>query len=358
MMNGEHAGRRVLVTGGAGFLGTNICDALAAGGHDVIIFDNFLRPRVGENAEWLRRQHPTRITIIKGDMRDQDAVRASVRSADVVIHLAAQVAVTTSVTDPIGDFEINARGTLNLLEAVAEHCPAAPVLFASTNKVYGKLVADKGFHRVGERYVPRREELSRGFGEETPLSFYSPYGCSKGVADQYVLDYARVFGLRTCVFRMSCLYGPHQYGTEDQGWVAHFLISAALGRPLSIYGDGYQVRDVLYADDAVRAYLWALDNIDAVSGRVFNLGGGAENALSLRELVRRVREMNGRAPLVSYHPWRPGDQLWYVSDTTAFSQISGWRPQVDVSQGLAKLGLWVTQAFPADDDPDQRKLAS
>jgi CDP-paratose 2-epimerase len=348
----------VLVTGGAGFLGTNICDALAARGEDVVIFDNFSRPRVTENGDWLHARHHGRIHIIKGDIRDQNAINDAVKGASAVIHLAAQVAVTTSVADPIGDFEINARGTLNLLDALARHRPTAPVLFASTNKVYGKLIADEAFQRSGERYVPRDGAQASGFSEATPLSFYSPYGCSKGVADQYVIDYSRVFGLRTCVFRMSCLYGPHQYGTEDQGWVAHFLIAAASGRPIAIYGDGYQVRDVLYVDDAVRAYLLALDNIDTLSGRAFNLGGGPQNALSLRELLRRIREMDGRAPVVSYHPWRPGDQLWYVSDISAFSHDAGWRPETGVTEGLAKLSSWVAQAFADESPAQERKLAS
>lgn len=348
----------VLVTGGAGFLGTNLCDALAKQGHQVLVFDNFSRPRVSENSDWLRQTHPSRVQILKGDIRDQGAVREAVSGASGVIHLAAQVAVTTSVADPIEDFEINARGTLNLLEAVAKRRAEAPVLFASTNKVYGKLVPDRGFQRAGDRYVPRDGNRARGFDETTPLSFYSPYGCSKGVADQYVIDYARVFGLRTCVFRMSCLYGPHQYGTEDQGWVAHFLISAALGRPIAIFGDGYQVRDVLYVEDAVRAYLLALHNIDQVSGRAFNLGGGAGNALSLRELIRHIREMNGWAPIVSYHPWRPGDQLWYVSDTSEFGRIAGWRAEVGILDGLAKLSSWVAQAFGEEPSVRERKRAS
>jgi CDP-paratose 2-epimerase len=247
---------------------------------------------------------------------------------------------------------------LNLLEAVAHQAPDAPVLFASTNKVYGKLIGDDGFRRAGERYVPLDSRQASGFSEATPLSFYSPYGCSKGVADQYAIDYARVFGLKTCVFRMSCLYGPHQYGNEDQGWVAHFLISALLNRPISIYGDGYQVRDVLYVDDAVAAYLLALDNIDMVAGSAFNLGGGPANALSLRELLRQLKDISGRNPLVSYHPWRPGDQRWYVSDTTAISQALGWNPNVNVDAGLHRLADWVREAFAEAPAAQARKLAS
>jgi CDP-paratose 2-epimerase len=356
-MSGTSEGH-VLVTGGAGFLGTNICDALASRGRRVLVYDNLSRPRVGENAAWLRSKHPRNVKFVAGDVRDETDVREAVKGAAGVIHLAAQVAVTTSVIRPIEDFEINARGTLNLLEAVAHHAPDAPVLFASTNKVYGKLIGDDGFRRAGERYVPLDSRQASGFSESTPLSFYSPYGCSKGVADQYAIDYARVFGLKTCVFRMSCLYGPHQYGNEDQGWVAHFLISALLNRPISIYGDGYQVRDVLYVDDAVAAYLLALDNIDRVAGSAFNLGGGPGNALSLRELLRQLKDISGRNPLVSYHPWRPGDQRWYVSDTTAISQALGWNPKVNADAGLHRLADWVREAFAEAPAAQARKLAS
>jgi CDP-paratose 2-epimerase len=241
---------------------------------------------------------------------------------------------------------------------VAQHSPHAPVLFASTNKVYGKLIGDDGFRRSGEHYAPLDSQLAAGFSESTPLSFYSPYGCSKGVADQYMIDYARIFDLKTCVFRMSCLYGPHQYGNEDQGWLAHFLISAVLDRPIAIYGDGYQVRDALYVDDAVAAYLLALDNIEVVAGKAFNLGGGRANALSLRELLRHLRDMTGRMPVVSYHPWRPGDQRWYVSDTAAIATALGWRARVDVRSGLTKLLEWVKQAFSGTAAAEARKLAS
>jgi CDP-paratose 2-epimerase len=351
-------GRYVLVTGGAGFLGTNICDALVGRGCSVVVFDNLSRPRVNENADWLRIRHSRHLRVIQGDVRDPGALAAAIKGAAAVIHLAAQVAVTKSIVQPIEDFEINARGTLNVLEAVAQNNPQAPVLFASTNKVYGKLIGDNGFKVSGERYVPADSNLASGFSEKTPLSFYSPYGCSKGVADQYVIDYARIFGLRTCVFRMSCLYGPHQYGNEDQGWLAHFLISAALQRPIAIYGDGYQVRDVLFVDDAVAAYLLALDNIDSVSGRAFNLGGGPANAISLRELLRHLKDMTGRAPALSYHPWRPGDQRWYVSDTTRLSQGLSWQARVSVDSGLRRLTAWVAEAFTQNPAAQARKLAS
>ena len=335
----------VLITGGSGFLGTNIADRLAARGEEVVVFDNLSRPRVRENLAWLSAKHPGKINAAVADVRDPEALAEAVRGARAVIHLAAQVAVTTSVLDPVEDFEINARGTLNVLEAVRRVAPAAPVLFASTNKVYGKLLADSEFCRAGTRYAPRDRSIAAGFAEDTPLSLYSPYGCSKGAADQYVLDYARIFGLKTAVLRMSCLYGPHQYGSEDQGWVAHFLIRAHKGEPIAIYGDGYQIRDVLYVDDAVRAYLLCLDRIEAVSGRAFNLGGGPHNTLSLNELLARIEKMEGEKPQVTLHDWRPGDQLWYVSSTDAFTAATGWRAEVGVDEGLGKLHAWIADRF-------------
>ena len=349
---------RVVITGGAGFLGSNIADALAARGDDVLVFDSLVRPRVEENLAWLRERHPQRVQAMLADIRDAARLREALRGAKAIVHLAAQVAVTTSVADPLEDFEVNARGTLNVLEAVRAVAPEAPVLFASTNKVYGKLMPHEAMVRQGERYAPGDPALAGGLNETTPLSFYSPYGCSKGVADQYVLDYARVFGLRSAVFRMSCLYGPRQFGTEDQGWVAHFLISALTGRPLTIYGDGYQVRDVLYVDDAVNAYLLGIDGADRVAGRAFNLGGGPANTLSLRELLRLCEEITGKAPPVSFDGWRPGDQPWYVSDTTALEKAAGWRAEVKVRDGLERLSAWLADAFvPATPARKERELA-
>lgn len=335
---------RIVVTGGAGFLGSNVVDRLAASGQHVLVVDNLSRPRVEENLAWLRERHPRRLGIALADVRDPDAVAESVRGARAVIHLAAQVAVTTSVVDPVTDFEINARGTLNVLEALRRAAPQAPLLFASTNKVYGKFLHLGGVKAQGERYVPTSRKLHNGVSETMPLDLYSPYGCSKGVADQYVLDYARVYGLKTVVFRMSCLYGPRQFGNEDQGWVAHFLISALSGSPITIYGDGRQVRDVLYVDDAVAAYVSALERIGSVAGRVFNLGGGPSNTLSLRELLRDLKACTGLAADVRYGDWRPGDQPWYVSDTSAFSHAAGWRPQVGTQEGLRRLADWLAVA--------------
>ena len=348
---------RVVITGGAGFLGSNIADALATRGQDVLVLDSLTRPRVEENLAWLRERHPQRVQAMRADIRDAERLREALRGSKAVVHLAAQVAVTTSVADPLDDFEVNARGTLNVLEAVRAVAPEAPVLFASTNKVYGKLMPLEAMVQHGERYAPSDPAFADGLDEATPLSFYSPYGCSKGVADQYVLDYARVFGLRTAVFRMSCLYGPRQFGTEDQGWVAHFLISALTGQPITIYGDGYQVRDVLYVDDAVNAYLLGIDRIDAMAGRAFNLGGGPNNTLSLRELLGVVEEITGKTPRVSFDQWRPGDQPWYVSNTDALSTAAGWRAEVSVRDGLERLSAWLAAAFAAAPLKKERELA-
>jgi CDP-paratose 2-epimerase len=351
------ANPRIVVTGGAGFLGSNIVDALAARGEDVLVFDSLARPRVDENLAWLRQRHPARVQVCYADIRDPARLREAFRGAKAVIHLAAQVAVTTSVADPLDDFDINARGTLNVLEAVRAVAPEAAVLFASTNKVYGKLMPVDAMTKAGERYQPADPALASGLGETTPLSFYSPYGCSKGVADQYVLDYSRVYGLRSTVFRMSCLYGPRQFGTEDQGWVAHFLISALAGRPITVYGDGYQVRDVLYVDDAVRAYLLAIGSIDALTGRAFNLGGGPANTLSLRELLRFIERIVGRRPEVHFDAWRPGDQPWYVSNTAALTEACGWRPELGVREGLERLAAWLATAVAAAPAGRERELA-
>jgi CDP-paratose 2-epimerase len=333
--------RPILITGGAGFLGSNIADRLAAEGRPVTVFDSLSRPGVKANLDWLKERHGELITPIIADVRDASTLRDAVRGTAAVIHLAAQVAVTTSLEDPLQDFEINARGTLNLLEALRALSEPPPLLFASTNKVYGKLLVNADLDRQPTRYEPRDPVLRGGCDEATALDLHSPYGCSKGTADQYVIDYARVFGLRTVVFRMSCLYGPRQFGTEDQGWIAHFLIAAMNGQPITIYGDGRQVRDALFVADAVEAYLVALQGIDALAGRAFNLGGGPQHTLSLLEMLRRVERLVGGHAEVRFAPWRPGDQPWYVSDTTAFEVATGWRARVDLDTGLRCLGNWL-----------------
>ena len=335
--------RPVLITGGAGFVATNVAHRVLQSGRPVILFDNLSRAGVEQNVDWLREVHGALVRFQHGDVRDRDVLQRVVRQAGQVFHFAAQVAVTTSLVDPFHDFEVNARGTLNLLEAVRA-CEEPPsVLFTSTNKVYGDL-EDIGLQKAASRYEPADAALRRdGISEARCLEFHSPYGCSKGVAEQYVLDYSRTFGLRTVVFRMSCIYGPHQFGTEDQGWVAHFLIAAMKGQPLTIYGDGLQVRDILFVEDLAEAMLLAQANIDRLSGQAFNIGGGPANTTSLVELLDLMGELMGERPLTDMEPWRPADQRYYVSDTRKFQRATGWRPRTSVREGVSRLHAWLLE---------------
>jgi CDP-paratose 2-epimerase len=331
----------VLITGGCGFIGCNLADRLAAQGISVLLLDNLARAGVRENAQWLKSNHGEVVKIAVGDVRDRITVIDAVRDASAVLHLAAQVAVTSSVETPLDDFEINARGTMNVLEAVRLHNPSAPVIFASTNKVYGRLIEETAIERVGHRYAPSDFRFAAGITETAPLDFYSPYGCSKGTADQYVHDYARVFGLRTAVMRMSCIYGPRQFGNEDQGWIAHFMLCALRGQPLTIYGDGYQVRDALFVSDAVEAWIAVLRHIDVARGRVFNLGGGIDNSVSLLELIDLIRALTGHEIHRDFADWRPGDQPWYVTDIGALASTVGWKPKTRLEDGLNSLRNWL-----------------
>ena len=330
-------GRAVLVTGGAGFIGCNIADHLASQGHDVIVYDALTRAGVESNLSWLEARHGARITRMIADVRDQSRLTEAVSRAKVVFHMAAQVAVTTSLVDPREDFEINLLGTLNLLEAMRRHAPDAPLIFASTNKVYGDL-GDLGFALHGDAYEPTDPAIrANGIGESRSLDFHTPYGCSKGAADQYVLDYARNFGLRTVVMRMSCIYGQRQMGTEDQGWVAHFLIRALTDTPILIFGDGHQVRDILDVSDAVAAYAAAWARIDDVQGQAFNLGGGPANAVSLRIFLDHVRDLVGRDLDVTYLDWRAGDQRYFVADTRAARAALGLGERMPWRVGVGRL---------------------
>ena len=331
----------ILITGGAGFIGSNLADRLASEGCDVIVFDALARRGVERNLAWLKARHPQRVTNIVADIRDDKAVAEAVRDARAVFHFAAQVAVTTSLADPVEDFQVNIGGAVNLLEAVRRRGRRTPVIFASTNKVYGDL-SDIPLEIVDDAYQPKDPVVRlRGVGETRPLDFHTPYGCSKGAADQYVLDYARSFGLPTCVLRMSCIYGPRQMGSEDQGWVAHFLIRALAGKPISIYGDGRQVRDILNVADAVRAYVGAWRRIDAVQGRAFNLGGGPANAVSLRQLIRHIEFLLDRDVDLAFADWRAGDQRYYVSDAGAVRGALRLPAPIDWRAGVAELAEWL-----------------
>jgi CDP-paratose 2-epimerase len=333
-----------LVLGGAGFIGTNLADRLMQDGRDVIVFDDLSRRGAQANLSWLLDRHPDRLTVWIGDIRDPKALAEVVQRATEVYHFAAQVAVTSSLDDPFLDFEINARGTLNVLEALRRLDDPPPLLFTSTNKVYGAL-DDIELTAVDGRYAPADPETrERGVDERRPLDFHSPYGCSKGTADQYVRDYARCFGLRTVVFRMSCIYGPHQHGNEDQGWVAHLMMRARAGATVTIFGDGLQVRDVLYVDDLVSALQLAMRNSGALAGRVFNIGGGPANTLSVLELITVLRD-GARSPVrIQHDQARVGDQRYYVSDTRAFTHATGWQPGTTVTEGLARLDAWIAEA--------------
>lgn len=331
---------RALVTGGVGFIGTNLVDRLLRDGQEVVLFDNISRKGVQENLNWLGRQHSDRVHFVKGDVRDLSAIEKVMRGVDVVFHLAAQVAVTTSVAAPQEDFSINAQGTLNVLETARLQKPMPVVLYTSTNKVYGGLE----HLRVVER--PTRyefESLSHGVPETCPLDFHSPYGCSKGTADQYVHDYHRIYGLPTIVFRMSCIYGPHQFGNEDQGWVAHFALTGMRGGHLTIFGDGKQVRDLLYVEDLVELMVLVCSNVERASGQIFNVGGGPENTISIwAELREPLQEILGTLPIVKYDEFRPGDQRIYVSDIRKAREGVGWMPRVRIVEGLRRMvEAWV-----------------
>jgi CDP-paratose 2-epimerase len=332
--------RPILITGGAGFIGSNLADRFAGEGREVIIFDTLARPGVERNLSWLKDRHGERVTSVIADIRDEDEVVRAAREAGAIFHFAAQVAVTTSLADPREDFEVNIRGTVNLLDAVRLRADKVPVIFASTNKVYGDLI-DLPFETADDRHVPAGPVARTGIDERRPLDFHTPYGCSKGAADQYVLDYARSFGVPSAVFRMSCIYGQRQMGTEDQGWVAHFLIRALEGKPITLYGDGRQVRDILDVRDAVDAYVRALRHIDDIQGRAFNLGGGPENAVSLLQLIGEIRAIAGREVPLSFEDWRQGDQRWYVSDTRAAQSALDLPRPIHWREGVADLAHWL-----------------
>jgi CDP-paratose 2-epimerase len=331
---------RYLVIGGAGFIGINAASSWAQRGQEVAILDNFSRRGTEENLEWLRCVQPS-VRVVRADIRtDQNVLNAEAGQCDVLVHLAAQVAVTTSISDPRLDFEVNAQGTFNVLEA-ARRAPHPPVvLFSSTNKVYGGM-EDEQVAEGGGRH--RFERLSCGVSEEQPLDFHSPYGCSKGAADQYVRDYARIYGLRSVVFRQSCIYGPHQFGIEDQGWVAWFALRSLLGQPITIYGDGKQVRDVLHVDDLIAAFDRAVTRIDRVSGHIYNIGGGPANTLSLLELVGLLEGLNGTSMNYSFADWRSGDQRVYISNIRRAGDELGWRPKIDPPAGVARMRAWMVE---------------
>jgi CDP-paratose 2-epimerase len=331
---------KAIITGGAGFIGSNAASRYLTRGDEVVVIDNLSRQGGEKNLEWLKPQG--RLTFVQADIRNADEMNRvfdSHRDADVIVHLAGQVAVTTSVEDPRGDFEANATGTLNVLEAARLAEIKAPILFSSTNKVYGGMEG-VGVAAHNGRYA--YAALPNGVDEDQNLDFHSPYGCSKGAADQYVRDYSRIYGMKTVVFRQSCIYGYRQLGVEDQGWVAWFTIAAVLGKPITIYGDGKQVRDILFIEDLLDAYDAALRNINRTSGKVYNIGGGPQNVMSVREVLEFLDRKQNRQVPFNVADWRPGDQRVYVSNIAKARTDLGWEPKIDSAQGLDLLYEWVT----------------
>ncbi len=332
---------KYVITGGCGFIGSNAASRCIRAGHDVVVIDDLSRRGVEKNLAWLRSQGA--FELERCDVRDASATEQLFRKhrdAGRVLHLAAQVAVTTSVADPRSDFEINALGTLNVLEAVRRAGIRAPIIYSSTNKVYGEMLDMRIVEKQG-RYA--YADTPQGISEEQPLDFHSPYGCSKGCADQYMIDYHRIYGLSTIVFRQSCIYGYRQFGAEDQGWLAWFMIATQLGHALTIYGDGMQTRDVLFVDDLLDAYEAAFAAGSSAWGKAYNIGGGPGNVLSLLELVRFIEERSARKLSYKMADWRPGDQKSFVSDIRRAKTELGWSPKIGTRQGLDSLYDWVGQ---------------
>ncbi|MCX6018298.1 MAG: GDP-mannose 4,6-dehydratase [Chloroflexi bacterium] len=334
----------LVITGGAGFIGSNAAAYYLSRGAAVTIYDNLSRPRTQYNLDWLRsRPGAENLRCITGDVRDADAVRTAIEHAqpDLVLHLAAQTAVTTSLRNPREDFEINALGTFHVLEAVRSLSTPPALFYASTNKVYGSM-EDVALVEEAQRYHFR--DFPAGIDESRPLDFHSPYGCSKGAGDQYVHDYARIYGLRTVVFRQSTIYGLRQFGVEDQGWLAHFIIAAVLGRPIKIYGNGKQVRDMLHVTDLVAAYDAAWHNLDRAAGEVFNIGGGIDNTIAIwTETAPLLEELAGHPLPVTHGDWRPGDQPCFVSNNAKLAARLGWKPTVSLPTGIRQLWAWVSE---------------
>ncbi|MBI2617172.1 SDR family NAD(P)-dependent oxidoreductase [Candidatus Gottesmanbacteria bacterium] len=330
--------KSILITGGAGFIGSNLTYYFLKKGAEVTIFDNFKRLGTRANLAWLKESDP-KINVIEADIRDKNDVSKAVKGKDIIFHLAAQVAVTTSVTDPETDFEINARGTFNLLEEVRLLSKKPIIIFASTNKVYGGM-EDIRIQETKTRYQYR--DYPQGISETMCLDFHSPYGCSKGAADQYMRDYFRIYNIPTVVFRQSCIYGPRQFGVEDQGWIAWFIIALTMGKQITVYGDGKQVRDVLYIDDLVRLFELAVDNIEKVKGEIVNVGGGYKNTLAVwTEFGPLLEKLFDRSIEVKWADWRPGDQKVYVSNISKVEKMLGWSPQISVQKGVAMLYNWI-----------------
>ncbi|HXF86526.1 MAG TPA: GDP-mannose 4,6-dehydratase [Anaerolineales bacterium] len=334
--------RHYLITGGAGFIGSNYARRLLQRNEQVTIFDNLSRAGAPRNVAWLKEQFgDDAFRLIVGDVRSAEAMLHAAKDADVIVHLAGQVAVTTSITNPREDFEANALGTFNALEAARLSGRDPIFIYASTNKVYGGM---ENVALVEEPTRWRYRDLIHGCPETQPLDFHSPYGVSKGTGDQYTRDYARIYGLRSVVFRQSCIYGPRQFGIEDQGWVAWFIIAAVTGRPITIYGDGKQVRDVLFIEDLLDAYDAAIEKIDLAKGQIYNMGGGPANVMSVwAEFGPLLERLLGKKIEVARGDWRPGDQRVFYADIRKAERELGWKPKVSVEEGIEMLFNWVKE---------------
>lgn len=334
--------KNYLITGGAGFIGSNYVHRLLSRGERVTIYDNLSRAGAPRNLDWLKQAFGDgAFNVIAADVRDAAQLTEAARGSDVIVHLAGQVAVTTSVVNPREDFEANALGTFNALEAARLSGRNPIFIYASTNKVYGGM---EDVEVVEDATRWRYRDLPHGCPETQPLDFHSPYGCSKGTGDQYVRDYHRIYGLPTVVFRQSCIYGTRQFGIEDQGWVAWFIIAAVMGRPITIYGDGKQIRDLLYVDDLLNAYDLAIEKIDAAAGQVYNLGGGPANTLAIwTEFGPLLEKLTGRPIPIGRGDWRPGDQKVFVADIRKAARELGWTPKVSVEEGVERLFEWVRE---------------
>ena len=329
--------KKILITGGAGFIGSNLAAHFIKKGKEVTIFDSLSRNGTRSNIKWL--ESIGKYKLIKGDIRKFADCKKAVSGQDAILHLAAQVAVTTSVNDPESDFQINALGTFNMLEAARALKEKPVFIFSSTNKVYGGMENVKVIEKSGQ-YI--YQDFPFGISENMNLDFHSPYGCSKGAADQYVHDYHRIYGLPTVVFRQSCIYGPRQFGVEDQGWVAWFIIALMSGKKITVYGDGKQVRDVLYIDDLVTLFDLALNNTKVSACKIYNVGGGIDKILSVwTKFGPLLSKLFGKKIDISFDDWRPGDQKVYISDTRLVQKELGWKPKIGVEEGVKKLYEWV-----------------
>jgi CDP-paratose 2-epimerase len=332
--------KKVLITGGCGFIGTNAASFYLKKGCKVIAFDNLSRVGAKQNLNWLKKQKG-KFVFVKGDIRNYKKLLETFKKykPDLVLHLAAQVTMVTSVTNPREDFEVNALGTFNVLEAVRNADKKARLLYSSTNKVMGELLSIP----VVEKKKRYEYKNIKGVNEHYPLDFHGPYGCSKGSGDQYTIDFARIYGLNTVVFRQSGIYGPHQFGIEEQGWLAWFCNALLFDKPVTIFGNGKQVRDVLYIDDLLRAYDAALRNIRKSRGKAYTIGGGPKFSLSIWELFEILEKFSGKKFNYKFDSWRPGDQKIYISDLSSAKKDFKWSPNIPPEKGVKKLYNWISQ---------------